>query len=240
MRALILLLGAVACAPTARAPVAATSPVPQLDARTAFRAYLEQRPAHVKMRHRVESTVGERRDVVQGVMLLALPDRFWLRVLGPLGTTLFDVRQDVTGHVVVVKALAQLDDALGPAYLARDIARMYLDDCPPDAALFDDPRGLEARCALGPATDADPATPEADDALREVVAPNGLLLEKRFFSRGHETARVRYENPQSFDGTWLARTIELTPTALPYRLRITLLDADPRFDVAAAFAGATP
>ncbi|MEK7705642.1 MAG: hypothetical protein AAB426_11835 [Myxococcota bacterium] len=239
--ALVALLGS-ACAP-ATWPSSGTAPAPAAlnrDPRTIFAAYLAQQPAQLKMRHQVESTFGDRHEIVQGVMLLARPRQFWLRALGPLGTTLFDVRQETDGRVVVTKALAQLDDERAPILLARDIARIYLDDCPPDADLRSTTDGIEARCTLPAPLAPDARDPPPDTTLRELIAPSGLVQQKCFFAGDAATACVRYREPTRLGDTWLAREIELVPAVLPYRLRIVLLDADPSFDVGAAFGRVAP
>ena len=232
-----LLLLASACAASASARGGPTSL--GLSGRATLAAYLAAIPPTIKMRHQVETRFGTRSEVVEGFCVLARPDQFWVRAMSPLGGTLFDVKGTRDGHVELDTPLDSIADARGPFYLARDIRRIYLENCPADADIKPVRDGFRVSCSLKGETEpgsADPGLEPPDDAMAEILSPSGIVWEKELYRGGEPTAVVHYDDYREVQGLWLAHRITLTGHTALYSLTILLLDADVTFDAARLFA----
>ncbi len=209
-----------------------------LDGRATFQHYLDTIPAHLKMRHQVDTRFVDQSEVVEGFCVVARPEQFWIRATTPMGGTLFDVRSAQGGGVQVETSLEQLKDARGPLYLARDIRRIYLKECPADAALLPMREGFRVSCPLA-ATEipiqADDGPDKPDDAMALLISEGGVVWEKTFYRGGVATAQISYDDYQQAHGLWLPQRITLTSLGAPYTLTIALISADPTFDTTRIF-----
>ncbi len=235
---LLLALVAPACRRAAPPPEVAPPPSLGLDAAGTYRAYLEARPARFKMRHQVASSFAGRDEVIEGFLVLERPDRFYVSARSPMGPALFDVKAVPPAALEVKAHLPQLSDERMARYLARDIRRIYLTDCPEGSTLeAAEGGGVVARGAVAAADDAIPGDDGPDDALAVRVDANGLVREKTYSRAGRPTVVIRYDEQRPVGGTWLAHRIGLVHQQLPYRLTIVLLAADLGFDTSRIFAG---
>ncbi|MBI5509753.1 MAG: DUF3261 domain-containing protein [Deltaproteobacteria bacterium] len=240
LRAVLWVLGALAgCATASPRPVGPSSL--GLSNRDTYRHYLASLPAALKMRHQVETRFGDRAEVVEGFCVLFRPERFWVRASAPFGGTLFEIKATSAHQVQLLSGVAVTADDRGPRYLARDIRRIYLQDCAAGATLTALRTGLRASCPLaadGGGIDTARGRDPADDALAVTVTKGGVVREKAFYRGGELSALVRYDDYRLEGGLWLAHQIVLESHTAPYRLTIVLLDADPSFDPAPLFATA--
>ena len=186
------------------------------------------------MRHTVESTFGSHREVIEGFLVVEKPDRLYVVARSPMGMALFDVKSvppappDVTTHI------AALSDPRMARFLARDIGRMYLRECPSDAPVESARDGYVVRCSLAPNDDGI-VDDEPDDAVELHLGPGAELKRKIFAHAGRVTATVTYDDQRQVAGVWLPHFIELTHASQPYSLRIVLLTADLNFDSSRIF-----
>jgi hypothetical protein len=237
----VLLATLAACgARPAAAPAVAPPPALGLDGPATYRAYLDARPSRMKMRHQVESSFGGRDEVIEGFFVLERPDRFYVNARSPMGPALFEVKSAPPAPLEVKAYLPQLRDGRMARFLARDIRRIYVEECPPDASVTAEGDGFAVRCAVD-AREAPIMEGDApDDALELHLDRAAQLREKSFWRGGKPTATVRYLDLRPESEVWLAHRIELTPADAPYHLAIVLLAVDFGFDVSRVFGGARP
>lgn len=231
--ALCLLTFALACAspPPPAAPPPQAGPVPTAqDPQAVFEAFLRHQVQALKYRHQVETRFLGRTEVIDGFLLLARPDRFWVRALSPLGATLFDVRQHATGELTYDMHIPEVDDR-APGYLARDIRRLYLDQCPSGTPARAVGEHIEVSCELSPQSPTPQGSDPPDDHLVMELSPGGLLTGKRFSRSGEPTAVVTYGDYGQQEGRWWAHSITLEHRQVDYALRIRMLQVDPNFHV---------
>jgi len=222
------------------APAPAVAPPPSLglDGPATYRAYLDARAPRVKMRHQVESSFGGRDEVIEGFFVLERPDRFYVNARSPMGPALFEVKSVPPAPLAVKAYLPQLQDGRMARFLARDIRRIYVEECPADAPVTPDGDGFVVRCALD-AREAPIMEGDApDDALELRLDRAAQLRQKAFLRAGKPIATVRYLELTPESGVWLAHRIELTPADAPYHLVIVLLAVDFGFDTSRVFGGA--
>lgn len=226
-------LGACLClfGCTNRAALNAGPPPLATDARGIWETYQQRAPRNIKMRHQVEAAFFGRSQVLEGIFVLQKPDRFWVRAMSPLGNTLFDVRREPPAPLKVENYVEEVSDRRAPFFLAHDIARIYLVECPPTATPKLHADVVEISCAL-PAS----GTDDEDSHLLMVLSNGGVIVAKHFYKTGTETVRIFYRDYQNISGTWLARRIQLRHQQLDYHLEIALTDADPAFDTSKVFA----
>jgi hypothetical protein len=222
----------VADRPAGPAPVA---PSLALDGPATYRAFLAAEPRRYKLRHQVESSFGGRDEVLEGFLVVEQPGRFFVAARAAMGPALFEVKSIPGAPLEVHPHLPQLEDGRMARYLARDITRAYLRECPPDATVSEDAAGFLVRCALAADEEAIPGDDGPDDALALRLDRAGHLREKAFSRAGAPTATVRYSDDRPVDGVWLAHRLELTPAGLPYHLTIVLLAADLGYDTSRIF-----
>jgi hypothetical protein len=221
----VLLLGA--CAPRPRAE----PPALGLDGAAVYAAYLAGQPPHAKLRHQVESDYGQEHVVIEGFLVLERPERFFVHARSPLGPALFEVKS-IAGQLSVQVYIDQLKDQALARYLARDIERIYLTDCPTTTAVEPEGRGFRLRCTL-PVSGA--AGAEADDGLVMRLGPGAEVREKTFYRGEQAAAVVSYEDYREVGGRYLAHRIVLAQPLLSYRLSIVLEAADLDFDPSRLF-----
>jgi len=126
----------------------------------------------MKLRHQVETRMPGHTEVVDGFLVLARPESFWVRAMSPLGGTLFDLRTMSGGRVVLDTPIAAIADARAPFYMARDIRRIFIRECDADAEVRPVKGGFRVSCVLPPVeqpimSDRGPDLP--DDALAEMM-----------------------------------------------------------------------
>jgi hypothetical protein len=209
-----------------------------LSGRATLERYLEALPRQLKMHHQVETRLGTHREVVEGFCVLERPERFWVRATTPLGGTLFDLKTTADGHVTLDTPMESIADARGPFYLARDIRRVYLRDCPREAEIRAVRDGFRISCHLDTAAEAgreQGGSVLADDAMAETVGPGGVVWEKEFYRDGNATAVVHYDDYRMVGDLWLAHRVTVLGRDAPYSLLVVLLSADPAFDAARVF-----
>ena len=208
-----------------------------LDGAATYQAYREHAPKHFKMRHTVESTFGPRSEVIEGFLVVDLPDRFYVSARSPMGPALFEVKSVPPAPLEVSTHLAELSDASMAHYLARDIRRIYLQECPADVPVEARGDAFVVRCPL-PVSDDGIADDQPDDAVELVLGPGADLRQKVFSRAGQPTAIVTYDVERVIAGVWLPHVIDLRHTSIPYRLRITLVAVDFGFDTSRIFGSA--
>ena len=211
-----------------------------LDPAGLFAHWRAQRLDQLKMRHQVETRFLGRSEVVNGTVLLARPDRFWVRAQSPFGATLFDVKVDPPAPMQVDVRIDEIRDRRAPQFMARDIRRIYLATCPASAAVEAAPGGgAVVRCDL-PQTEAPIQTdrgPDGPDQRLEMqISADGLLRHERFERDGQTTVLLDYSDYRPVDGHWLAHRIELKHQQIDYAISVQLLEADVHFDAASRFA----
>ncbi len=229
-----------ACA-TAPGPTPAAFPRPRggpapagASPQAVWQAFLDAQPRQLKMRHQVETRFAGRHEVVDGVLLLELPDHFWVRALSPLGATLFDVGK-IASHLQHEVYLPGLD-ARGPQFLARDIRRIFLRQCPSETPALARGDEVIVACPIGdldPPIDTGMGIDPPDDHLEMAFTPGGILLRKQYSAGGTPTALVAYGYAPQGDTRWSTRTT-LTHARIAYALDIQLVSVDPHFDVVKA------
>jgi hypothetical protein len=226
----------------AAVPPASAAPAPALglSGPETYRAYLAAEPRRYKLRHQVESSFGGRDEVLEGFLVVELPGRFFVAARAPLGPALFEVKAVPGRPLEVHPHLPQLEDGRMARYLARDIVRAYLRECPADAPVSEEADGFAVSCALTPDEEPIPGDDGPDDALTLRLDRAGRLRQKSFARAGAATATVTYRDDRRVEGVWLAHRLELTPAALPYRLTIVLVSADLAFDTSRVFPGVAP
>ncbi len=231
---LLALAGAVGCGRVGHTPPPGPPPL-GLDAGGVLRTYVETRPTRFKLRQQVGVTIHDRHEAMLGVLVVEHPSRFWVRAMTPVGVSLFDVRAERGRAPTVTTHAASPSDPRTAQYLARDIQRIYMDDCPADAAVHRHGNAYQARCDM-------PHDGRGDDELRMDLTPGGVVWHKRFLRDGVVTAYVDYADYRIRDDIWWAHRIVLSRPQPPYRLTVVLIDADAELDVGAILdrAGAEP
>jgi hypothetical protein len=211
-----------------RIPVHVGPPALDAEPGVVYSSYLAGLPRTFKMRHQVATRFGPREEVLEGFLVGERPARFWVRAMGPLGGTLFDVKS-IDGELRVDVKLEQLDDPNAPRYLAADIRRIYFQDCPAGGPVERRGDTVVATCSL--------AGTGPDDHLESILTLGGVVLEKRFHKNGESTVAVTYEDYREVGGAWLPHRIHLAAAKLPYELTIALLKVEIGVDTSAAFGG---
>jgi hypothetical protein len=235
-RLLLLVLATIASCVGRQSPPPPTAvPSLGLDGPATYRAYLDRGPRRFKMRHQVESTFAGRTEVIEGFLVVERPDRFYVNARSPIGPALFEVKAMPPAPLAVTTHLAELSDERMARYLARDIRRMYLQECPADTPAADEPEGFAISCPLAPADDAIAGDDGPDDALVMHFGRGAEVRRKVFSRQGRATAVVSYSDLRLVGGAWLAHAIELEHQLLPYRMHIALLGADLDFDTGRVF-----
>lgn len=224
-----------ACAP--RPPSAGPDPM-TLSPEAAFAHYHALQPVRFRMKHEVRSKFGDREDVLTGFLVVEKPSKFFVRAMAGLGLTLFDVRA-VGAAVDVDVRVPALSDPRAPLFLARDIRRIYLHDCPPGTAAGLSRGRTVVTCGLPLSEEpilADGGVDRPDDRLL-LTLNAAALVESKCFSRGDEpTACVVFHDYRRYGDRWLAQRIELAHQQLPYHLEIRLVGVDFDFDTSRVFA----
>jgi hypothetical protein len=205
-----------------------------LDGPGTYAAYLASTPQHFKMRHTVESTFGTHREVIEGFLVAERPDRLYVVARSPMGMALFDVKSVPPAPPEVTAHIAALSDPRMARFLARDIGRIYLRECPSDAAVEPVSDGYVVRCMLASSDDGI-VDDEPDDAVEVYLGPGAELKKKVFAHAGQVTATITYDDQRQVEGVWLPHFIELTHASQAYRLRIVLLATDFGFDTSRIF-----
>jgi hypothetical protein len=235
-----LLASITACGARPTPVPAAAPPSLGVDGPATYRAYLDARAPRVKMRHQVASSFGGRDEVIEGFFVLERPDRFYVNARSAMGPALFEVKSVPPAPLAVKAYLPQLQDGRMARFLARDIGRIYVDECPPDAPVAPDGDDFVVRCAVD-AREAPIMEGDApDDTLELRLDRAAVLRQKTFLRGGKPTAVVRYLELAPESGVWLAHRIELSPADAPYHLAVVLLAVDFGFDTSRVFGGAPP
>lgn len=244
--AVVVAVSVAACSATPQPKVG--PPALGLSGEDTYATYIARLPLQFKMRQHVESRFGERNEVIDGFFVVKRPERFWLQARGMLGIRLFEVRElpDKPRHVEIyldqLRQAGATAESSMPAYLARDIRRIYLTDCPVGTPVTDSGQVFVVDCvpphpepAPGP-TAPTASGDEPDDRLVMVLNKGAALSSKHFYRDGALRVTISYEDLRPVGATWLAHTIRLVHAALPYALRIVLIDVDLGFDAGAVFA----
>ncbi len=233
LRPRLLAVAVLVSACAARPPLAKPAPPSlHLSPRETYTAYLAARPHQLKMTHQVESRFADRTLVINGYLALRLPQSFVVQAQSAgLGPALFTVKQLPRAPLDVQVYVDALADRRFVEYLAEDIRRIYLLDCPAEAAADAEAQGrtVVVSCKLTPRSN------ESDDSLVMVLGEGGELRQKLFRRGGRLTTVVHYNNHVRHDGHWLAERIVLEHRQLPYTLTIALLSAAFDFDSNALF-----
>lgn len=233
LRLAILLPGialALGCQSTPTLPPYAGPPSLQLSPSQTVAQTLSRIPTSFKMRHQVEATLGERREVIEGLLVFEAPDKFLVRALSPLGATLFDIKKESGLPLQVDIRLEQLQRDGLPSYLAEDITRIFTDLCPQEIQATVDEQGLVQACILsrqGPNG--------APLYLRTVYGLGGVILEKCYREGELQSSCIQYRDYQRDGELWVSHLILLKHRTLPYSLKLVLLEADLQFDTSRIF-----
>jgi len=192
----------------------------------AYAAYIEGLPQQVKARYRVEVTIPGERFQVGMELTLRQPNRFSLRVVRPGQGTLFTARSDGGHRFELDLGGGSLPDPRAPAYLARDLHRIFFRDCPEKTPVKPFRDAFLADCSFRsqePMIEGWFGPDPPDDQLMAVVADSGRLLQKCFYRYREAMACVDYSDFARVDGHWFARAIEVQHQVLPYTLSFELL-----------------
>jgi hypothetical protein len=198
---------------------------PTFDPVAVYLQYLDQRPQRFKMRHQVASRFGSRTEMFEGVLIVERPDRFFVQASRSFGPALFELTSVPPAPLVVRSPVDELGDRRFSHFLARDIRRIYLEDCPKEARVVATGTGLTARCALDPERAADLGG-ESDDALEMRLDARRHLAEKRFFAGSKPSTTIRYTDYRAGAEQSWAHHIVLTSVSGAYDLTIVLLGVE--------------
>ncbi len=156
----------------------------------------------MQMLHQVALDMPGRSDVMVGRMRFPAAERYHLQAQTPFGLDLFTLAFD--GEKYSHEVADPLKGRFPAEALAREIGRIYLHACGPDAKVSGT---YELRCP----------------GLVERLDPKTLAVRQRTFSVAEPTPRtidVRYDEYGWFEGRWLAKRIVLVSG--DYRVEVLL------------------
>jgi hypothetical protein len=192
-----------------------------VEAAEAARATLNSKaPASLKMLHQVVAKYQEQTYLMSGYLLARKDGSFRVSAMAAVGAKLFDVAK-LDGRWETHVYLKEFAERFDPTNLGRAVERIYF--LPATGPLKAESGSWVSKSSIAGEGDVDEVEEWREDGTL-------ALRRKRYFRDGKPVLQVDYEKLELLQGTWLARTVQVTDSR-GFTLELSVTGYQPGFPV---------